>query len=556
MNQASIEHRPFLPDVQPIARNRVSIHLLAAENDLVSCHITFWKRSEGYPQAAKTLPLQPRYHDGIHTQWAVVLDFPENAHYIKYFFCLKDHQGCIQYVTEEGLSTNKPTQGFFELLQANESATPNQPAWSRGIIYYQIFPERFAIGDPNKKRHSYAPWSATPTRENFFGGDLRGICNQLDYLQALGVECLYLTPIFEGDFNHKYATANYLKIDPDFGTEEDLQALVQSAHERGIRVLLDGVFNHCGIHFAPFESLLINGEASPYRSWFYPQSYPLSVAQGNYECVGDYPYMPRLRTVDPEVRAYLLRVMRYWLDTAQIDGWRLDVADEVDVSTWRFLRENVKASHPNALLLGETWGDASAFVTGGEPLDTVMNYLFRDAMVDFFATQRIDAKLLDQRLQHLLMKYPDSVNHALYNCLSSHDTPRFLTVCKGDRQQLMLAMAFSVLFIGSPALYYGDEQGMTGENDPDCRKPMAWQSLDTELVAWTKHLLALRKQSRAVREGKYHTLLAQGSLFAFERTFAAERVVAVFNRGNTIADFTEGAETIAVSPRSVKIIIK
>ncbi len=292
------------------------------------------------------------------------------------------------------------------------------------------------------------PWDAAPTRDNYFGGDLAGIRARLPYLQSLGAECLYLTPVFSGDFNHKYATADYFQVDPDFGTAEELAALVSDAHARGMRVVLDGVFNHVGVRFAPFADVLANGAASPYRDWFYLKRLPVTVDASCYECVGDYPYMPRLRTVNREVRAYILSVMLYWLDTAGIDGWRLDVADELDPGTLRYLREGVKTRCPDALLLGETWGDASRMVCGGDQLDCAMNYLFRDAAVDFFARERIGAAELENRLGHMLMKYPDAVNLRMYNCLDSHDTARFLTEAGGDGWRLKLAIAFQML---SPA---------------------------------------------------------------------------------------------------------
>ncbi|MDD3212888.1 MAG: alpha-amylase family glycosyl hydrolase, partial [Eubacteriales bacterium] len=272
---------------------------------------------------------------------------------------------------------------------------------------------------------------------------------------------------------------------------------------------------------------------------------------------GDYPYMPRLRTANPEVREYLLRVMLHWLAEANIDGWRLDVADELDNSTLRYLREGVKARYPNALLLGETWGDASRMVCEGDQLDCAMNYLFRDAMVDFFAKERIDAEMLANRLGHMLMKYPDAVNLRMYNCLDSHDTARFLTEANGETERLKLAIAFQMLFPGSPALFYGDELGMAGENDPGCRGGMAWNHPDAELLDWTREMIALRRQSEAVRRGSYRALpCGDGDVFAFERRMPGERLTAVFNRSGSqkTLDFADGVGTVTVPPRSVKII--
>ena len=323
-------------------------------------------------------------------------------------------------------------------------------------------------------------------------------------------------------------------------------------------MILDGVFNHAGVHFAPFADVLNHGENSLYRDWFYIKRFPVTVDAACYECVGDYPYMPRLRTANPDVRAYILRVMLYWLKTAGIDGWRLDVADELDTGSVRYWREQIRAEYPNAVLLGETWGDASRMVCEGDQFDCAMNYLFRDAMVDFFATERIDAAQLGMRLSHMLMKYPDEVNHRMYNCLGSHDTARFWTEAGGDIGKLRLAIAFQMLFPGSPAVYYGDELGMLGENDPGCRGGMAWEQGNEALLKWTRELIALRKSSAAVREGAYRTIDTglHSDVFAFERCLGSERVIAVFNRGSKpiTLDFADAGGTVTLPPQSVKII--
>ncbi len=556
MNLSAVNHESALPFRQPLARNRIRFRILTAREDCAAVTLRLWKRDR--PETARSVPLWVRCRDALHAEWVCDVDFPEEAHYIKYFFILRGRDGDTAYCCEYGCTDHEPERGFFEVLQVSETEIPSRPDWCEGIVYYQIFPERFAVGNADKALHDYVPWNAAPTRDNYFGGDLAGIRARLPYLQSLGAECLYLTPVFAGDFNHKYATADYFQVDPDFGIAETLTALVSDAHARGIRVVLDGVFNHAGVRFAPFADVLANGEASPYRDWFYLKRFPVAVDAACYECVGDYPYMPRLRTVNPEVRAYILRVMLYWLDTAGIDGWRLDVADELDPGTLRYLREGVKARYPDALLLGETWGDAGRMVCEGDQLDCAMNYLFRDAMVDFFAAERIDAMELENRLGRMLMKYPDAVNLRMYNCLDSHDTARFLTEAGGDGWRMKLAIAFQMLFPGSPALFYGDELGMTGENDPGCRAGMAWDHPDAELLDWTRGMIALRRQSAAVRRGAYRPLPCggDGDVFAFERRLAHERLTAVFNRGNRpkTLDFADGVGTLTVPPQSVKII--
>ena len=552
MNFAAIKHESLLLFRQPVARHKVRFRLLTARDDLSECRIIYWKRSE--PERRWTQPLMLRAQDQTSAEWLAEVTRPEEIHYLKYFFFLKDRQGGEAYYCEHGFSEQEPQRGFFELLQVNPGDVPCPPEWARGLVYYQIFPERFCRSGLHPNRHPLDGWNAWPTRENYLGGDLAGIRQKLPYLQELGAECLYLTPIFAADFNHKYATTDYFAIDPDFGTEDELTALVQEAHSRGIRILLDGVFNHSGVHFAPFQDLMAQGETSRYRDWFFPKRFPIATDAACYECVGDYPYMPRLNTGNPEVQDFVLSVMRYWIQRCGVDGWRMDVADELDTACVQFLRRRLKAEFPQALLLGETWGDATRMLCGGDQFDSVMNYLFRDCMVDYFAHGAIDERQLDERLQHMRMKYLEETSHYLYNCLSSHDTARFLTEARGEKWRLKLALAFQMLYPGCPALYYGEEIGMEGENDPGCRGGMAWERQDEELLGWVKELIRFRRRHEAVRRGAYRTLLADPDkkLFAFERRTDGETITVIFNSGDQPQDFAAEAGTIPV--HAVKII--
>ncbi len=555
MKTSAIRHLSFYPFVQPLARNRALFRLDAAYRDLSAAELIWWKRTE--PERRHAIPMAIRYEDRITTQWTSCAEFPEVAHYIKYTFKLTDTDGKTMWLNSRGIQGAFAPEGSYEILQINDTDIVSVPEWAKGCVYYQIFPERFARGTGIRK--DLADWDSAPTRDNYMGGTLPGICDKISYLKDLGVECIYLNPVFLADFNHKYATADYFRIDPLFGTEQDLVTLVDTAHHNGIRIILDGVFNHAGIHFAPFEDLVRNGEASRYKGWFYPKHYPIDITPECYECVGDYPYMPRLNGSNPDVRKYVLDVLLYWLDHAHVDGWRFDVADELDRHAVTWWREEVKKKYPDAVLLCETWGDASNLL-GPDGFDCAMNYLFRDSMIDYFAHGSISESELNVRLTNMLMRYPDQMNHAMYNCLGSHDTARFLTECKNERWKLKLAMAFQMLFPGSPAIYYGDEAGMTGGNDPGCRGGMSWEHPDQDLLEWEKELVRYRKKHESVRKGTYEALMAdnQKHLFAFRRSFGSDFVIAVFNTGEAAQhpDFTEAEESVDVQPHSVKIITK
>lgn len=584
MNLSAVRHSSFYPFVQPLARNSADILLHTAPKDVDRCAVVWWKRSE--PGLRHTEGMSLRYGVKNSDQWRANLVFPEQAHYIKYYFLLRDFDGLTVLFTSRGVvpldpekdedlrliramdtcsvpdgETPSAENGCFEILQINETDILSVPTWAIGAVYYQIFPERFAK-DVDRSRtldgtQALDPWDAEPTRDNYLGGTLNGITSRLGYLADLGVECLYLNPVFRGDFNHKYATTDYFSIDPMFGTQDDLIRLTDTAHSLGIRVVLDGVFNHVGIHFAPFADWLEKGSSSAFAGWFYPGEQPARIDERCYECVGDYAYMPRLRGCCPEVRKFVREVLLYWLRVAHIDGWRFDVADELDrhaVSGWC---EAIKAEFPDAVLIAETWGDATRMVSP-DSMDCAMNYLFRDAMVDYFAHRTIHESDLAHRLSAMLARYPDQTNLAMYNCLGSHDTPRFLTECGGNKATLKLAMAFQMLFPGAPAVYYGDEAGMTGENDPGCRGGMVWEKADRELRDWEAEWIHLRKQQPLLRHGGYRMVLADDKqhLFAFERFDRDHSLLAVFNMDNKphSTDFAGRAESVDVSPLSVKII--
>jgi glycosidase len=534
MKIEAIRHRSSREFIIPQSRTSLSVLLTAAREDLAYCHIVYWKRSDPRLEARKEVPLKLAYRNATTDDFRITLEFDEITHYVKYFFIVADTEGSIRYLTNEGIVESVPSKGFFEYLYTNTDDVFCPPLWARGIVWYQIFPERFARGINGNASKTIVDWNSKPTRENFLGGNLVGIINKMDYLMELGVECLYLNPIFRSDFNHKYAPIDYFQIDPDFGTIEDLIRLVGLAHMHEMRVVLDGVFNHVGCDFPQFSDVKQRGFRSPYVDWFFIHGFPLTGEPLNYECVGDYRWMPKLNTANPEVRGMIANVMEYWIREAGIDGWRLDVADEVDSSTWVYCRSMVKRTYPEALLVGETWGDGFRLVGNGDQMDTIMNYLFRDAAIDFFAQRSIGAVEFDHRINTMLSRYHEVVAGTLYNLISSHDTARFLTIAGGDVGRLRMAVAFQMLFIGSPAIYYGDEIGMEGENDPDCRAGMNWGYglQQQKLLEFHRMLIAIRKHEQAIRLGNYRTVLArEDGIFVFSRTYGNEEILVFMNNG-------------------------
>ncbi len=416
------------------------------------------------------------------------------------------------------------------------------PLWVTDAIFYQIFPERFANGDISNDPPNTEPWGSPPKGNNFFGGDLQGILNHLDYIQDLGANAIYLNPIFASPSNHKYTTSDYLKIDPAFGTNELFQKLVHACHAKKMRIIIDGVFNHTGTEHWAFQDIVKNGERSQYVGWYNIYSFPISLPPGkpNYECWWNHGRLPKLMVENPEVKAHLYDVTRYWTNMG-IDGWRLDVPNEIPHSFWVDWRSLVKSLNPECYIVGEIWDDGTPWL-GGDQFDAVMNYRFRDACLDFFCRETIVPSQFDQRLAQTRALYPEDVNYALQNLIGSHDTERYLTLCNNEVWKVPLAALFQMTYLGAPMVYYGDEIGMEGGKDPDCRRTMIWDQREwnTELLAYYRQLINVRKSSHALRRGKFQTLIADDrqKLYAFKRWTESSLATIVLNGKNksTFAD--------------------
>ncbi|MEC0330184.1 alpha-glycosidase [Paenibacillus macerans] len=417
------------------------------------------------------------------------------------------------YMQDSGIQTEEPTPPgeLFEFPYIHEIEVFKVPEWAKQAVFYQIMPERFANGDPSNDPKPVEAWGGKPTRENYFGGDLQGVLDHLDDLVDLGITAIYFTPLFAAPSNHKYDTMDYKKVDPHFGDNALLKKVVECCHERGIRVVLDAVFNHCGEQFPPFQDVLKNGAASPYADWFHVNQFPARVENGfpTYDTFGFFPKMPKFNTANPRLKEYLLGVAEYWIKEIKLDGWRLDVANEIDHHFWREFRQVVKKANPDAYLIGEVWSDSLNWLLGDQ-FDSVMNYPFADKVLEFF-NSGMDGCAFSDEMGALIMRYPQQTNEVVFNMLCSHDTPRLLTRVGGDKRKLKLCVVFLFTYIGTPCVFYGDEIGLTGEGDPDCRKCMEWDrsKQDRELYDFYKLMIALRKKHIALRQGRFRFLHAE-----------------------------------------------
>jgi neopullulanase len=438
------------------------------------------------------------------------------------------------------------------------SEEPVTPQWVRHAVFYQIFPDRFARSEAERLAAGITvkPWGAPPEEQGFQGGNLRGIIERLPYLEDLGVNALYLNPIFASAANHRYHTYDYYRVDPLLGGNEALRALLDAAHERGIRVVLDGVFNHASRGFWPFHHVLENGSNSPYYDWFIVRDHPLRPYPGenehhNYDAWWDLPALPKLNTDNLGVRELILDVARYWLEFG-IDGWRLDVPEEIDDDDfWRSFRQVVKETNPEAYICGEIWGDARRWLAGDQ-FDAVMNYPFMAASLSFFGNRsmrksyrREDLDLTPKRAEEFgrriranLERYHRSVNEVQLNLLDSHDTARARWILSNDDRAFRLCVLFQMTMPGAPCIYYGDEIGLSAGDEPACREAFPWDREDTwdsELRAFYRGLIALRHGSPVLRTGTFRELAAERDLYCFMRGSEDDHVVVALNAGRTRA---------------------
>jgi cyclomaltodextrinase len=423
------------------------------------------------------------------------------------------------------------------------------PDWVKDAIFYQIFPERFAKSDRVQKPFNLEAWDAPPTSHGFKGGDLLGVAEHLDYLSDLGINAIYFNPIFQSAANHRYHTHDYCRVDPLLGGDDAFKELLDAAHARGIRIVLDGVFNHASRGFFQFNHILECGKQSPYLDWFTVKGFPLNAydhtQKPNYAAWGGLPALPKFNTDNPRVREFIFGVAEYWVRFG-IDGWRLDVPYEIDDDPfWQEFRHRVRAVNPDTYIVGEIWHEAQRWLQGDQ-FDAVMNYIQTRACTAFFGAKTLaplepgggykrlspmSAQDFAREIERMLGLYDWEITSVQLNLLSSHDTPRFMTMVDGNRTALKLAMLFQMTMPGAPTVYYGDEIGLTGGYDPGSRGGMPWDRArwDTDLLDDVRASVHLRRDHPALRRGTYRTLFAEGEVYAFERAYQDKRLVVAFN---------------------------
>lgn len=515
MNLSAISHRSLFTDCYARNEREVTLNIRTGK-DVTAVDLLFddpyaYGISGDIHWVGKRLPMERTRELKEHYIYSVTL-VPEYRRLQYYFEIFSGRERVLLledgFYTEDSLNKQGRLKQYFKFPYLNPRDVIAPPEWVEETVWYQIMPDRFCRGGSHDCRMPQKAWEDRETvgYEDFYGGDLRGIIEKLPYLQELGITGIYLLPVFESDTNHKYNTFDYTRIDPDFGTEEDLVELVRTAHSLGIRVMLDAVFNHTGTAFLPWQDVWEKGEQSRYFDWFCIHKRPFerkyaSLTDGRFDGFAFLDNMPKLNTGNPEVAAYFGEICTHWVKDWGIDGIRFDVGNEVSHSFLKHLRRELKALNPELFLLGEIWHDAAPWLMGDE-YDSVMNYPFFESLHNFWVDETATSRDLMYALERVYSLYPAQLNQVLFNHLDTHDTMRALNRC-GNLDVFYHQQVLLMTLPGTPCIYYGTEIAMPGGHDPDCRRTMPWAQIEAGTYAQhqdiTRSLIALRKTWPALR---------------------------------------------------------
>ena len=540
MIKEAIMHTPLSKDAFALDEKNLVVRLRTAKDDMKQCAVFYGDRvcivepihvTECIMEKIATDQLFDYYEAKIESLYSRVC----------YYFKCIGKDGEAIYVSEYGLTKDMKchrTQYFqFPYLHRNDLI--KVPKWTNDMVMYHIFPDSFASGRRNLsgKANQISLENGLISKVHN-GGTIRGVIDNLDYLESLHVNCIYFNPLFMAASYHKYDTIDYFEVDPCFGTKDDLRELVEKCHQKGIYVIFDGVFNHCGDGFFAFRDVLKKQEKSQYKDWFYQLKFPIDTSvPPNYEAFAYVSEMPKLDTSNPKVREYFCEVGKYWIREVGIDGWRLDVANEIDHEFWRAFKRAVKEEKEDAFLIGEIWENSAIWLMGDQ-FDSTMNYSFSYICREFFAERKIDAEEFAQKICQMNLRYPSQVSQMQMNFLDTHDVPRFLSYCDGDIEKLKLAVFFMMTAQGIPSVFYGDEKGIMGVTESEYRSPMPW-SLETDLEEYYASVIQMRRNHKALQMGDFRVVavLKQENTVVFERKYKDECIYVVINNSEEEVQF-------------------
>jgi len=518
----TVLHLPEVPFAYPISHNQLNIRVKIQKG--VKKIILYYKNLYDHTDKINCQEMKLLLTDHSFNLYETTIQVKER--HFKYYFEVYWRNKKLCY-TSDGWMKNPLPQNYFYYSIINDSDILHLPKWAEGDLIYQIWVDRFFDGNPTNNPENVKPPYQKPDRSTYYGGDFSGIVSKLPYIASLGTGIIYLCPVFKSPSYHKYDISDYETIEAIYGGEKGLRELVEKAHNLGIKVVLDAVFNHCSIQHPYFQDVIKNGENSPYAKWFCIESFPVDPQIGNYDTFASLvPEMPKWNTSNPEVIEYLTNICLHWTKKLQIDGWRFDVADEVSTHLWRHLRQKIKQVFPDVLMIGEIWNQAVKWMKGDQ-MDTITNYKYRFWLFEFL-TRKIKANDFWNQLNTNKMLYQTPVFNYLVNLIGSHDTIRSLTFLQ-DSKTHFLTLGFMLASEGMPLIYYGDEIGLEGDVDPDNRRAFDWSKINSEDNYFIQSLGMLRKTNEVLRKGKTAPLKTKEKVLAFKRIYQNQVLTVVVN---------------------------
>lgn len=534
MDLNSILHIPMSNYAYFSGAKKFNVILRAKKDDLKKVIIFFGNKYQlMFEKDHSYEEIKIKYSDDLYDYFVFYKTLDDTR--VGYVFLLSD--GINQYYySENGFSKdyNFNINHFsrFEYPYNFESDYLKLVPWVKDTVGYQIFPERFDIGNLEKNLdYKNLNTLDIPKSNSFFGGDLQGILNHIDYFKDLGINCLYLNPIFESPSNHKYDTIDYFKIDSHFGSNKLFKEFVNIMHKNGIRVILDGVFNHISSESKIFKDVVKKGKKSKYFNFFIIYGDKVDLEKVNYSCFASVKYMPRLNTENDEVIEYISNICTYWIKECDIDGWRLDVSDEISFKCLRKIREDIKKVKEDAIIIGENWRIPTKYLQG-DMLDSVMNYKFYSSLVDYIVYKKIDSQSFANKLIGNLFLNNMNANLMMMNEFENHDTHRISTLAN-DPMAYILSSAILIFYIGIPFFYYGSEIGIDGGYDPLCRRAMIWDETlwNKKTYKTIKRLISIRKEYEELKVGDINCYSLNNLLY-IERKLEKSKITLVINNSN------------------------
>ena len=545
MNRSAVLHIPLSEYAYGVDEEHVTFRLRCGRDELIQCFLHFGDRACRqtpviFTKQEMTVTASDEYFD----YYEVTLEHPYKR--INYYFELVSEDETILYYGDCFMEECVDDRSEYYQLPYNHKADlVSPPSWAADAIIYNIFPDSFASGKEYISRQSTEMEVNGEIVRGKLGGTIRGITENVTYIKELGFNAIYINPIFTAGEYHKYDLLDYYHVDPCFGTNEEFREMVRLYHENGIKVIVDGVFNHCGWRFFAFNDVVEKGEVSRYKDWFYHLEFPVVRPESeeiypNYACFGYERMMPKLNTQNPEVMDYFCKVCQHWLKEYKIDGWRLDVASEINDDFWEEFHRAAKEINPDAILIGEVWETARHWLDG-KKFDSTMNYDFRKHCRRFFADRSIDAYEFDGRVTNMRMRYRKQTVYAQLNLLDSHDVSRFLSLCGDDIKKYKLAVLFQMTFPGIPSVFYGDERGINGISEEEYRAPMCWEKEKDELFLFFQKAIWLRRNHEVLRRGEYCTIQANKGdyLYIYARETDSDKIAIAMNGNSHVCDLQD-----------------